>query len=206
MDVLVMRDGSQIFLYSMNPMRRHGMVLQEGTDIDYENGTLVFTNDHTKAAFAGDAKGSAIFVVSNNSKVKTGIHRIGTRKTLWTRLEEGAISFWERTRKLVEGPDTGPIIIDVRTPNAKVTPEGTAFWLSYDKDEDVTELVVFEGRAAFQPSGIDLPPVWVEPGYAVRASGSESPMIEVGEADPNRAGWLYDNEVMPAIAEVERRR
>ena len=68
------------------------------------------------------------------------------------------------------------------------------------------ELVVFKGRAAFQPSGIDLPPVWVESGYLAHAKGGEFPMVEVGEADPNRAGWLYDNEFMPAIIEVEHRR
>jgi len=205
-DVLIMEDGSEIYLYSMNPQRQHGMVLQEGPDVNFENGTIVFTDATARAAFTGDAQGSTVFVVSENTTLKTGMYTVGTKKTLWTKLQDGALAFWEQTRDLFGEADTGPIIIDIRTPNAQVSPEGTAFWLAYDAQSATTELTVFDGRVAFQPAGIDLPPVWVEPGYEARAVGEGFPRIEVQLADPDVAGWLYDTKVMPAVLEVDRQR
>lgn len=206
MDVIITEDGAEIYLYSMNPQRRHGMVLQEGPDVNFENGTIVFTDATARAAFAGDTQGSTVFVVSENTTLKTGMYTIGTKKTLWTKLQDGALAFWEQTRDLFGEADTGPIIIDIRTPNAQVSPEGTAFWLAYDAQSATTELTVFDGRVAFKPVGIDLPPVWVEPGYEARAVGEGFPRIEVQLADPEVAGWLYDTKVMPAVLEVDRQR
>ena len=205
-DVIVMEDGSEIFVYSLNPLRDHGMVLQEGSDIDFENGTMVFTNDSTRAAFAGDAEGSAVLVLDTNSLLNSGIYKIGTKKTLWARLENGALAFWKEAKGLFSESETGPIKIDISTPNAKVKPEGTAFWLTYDEQSAVTELTVFEGRVAFQPLGFDALPVWVEAGFEARAAGTGFPQIEIRESDPEIAGWLYETKVMPTVLEIDRQR
>ena len=174
-DVIVMNDGSEMFVYSLNPLRDHGMVLQEGADIDFENGTMVFTNDSTRAAFAGDAEGSAVFVLDTNSLLNSGIYTVGTKKTLWARLENGALAFWKETRKLFSDSETGPINLDISTRHGKMTPEGTAFWLTYDEENAVTELTVFDGRVAFQPVGFDALPVWIEAGFEARATGTGFP-------------------------------
>jgi peptide/nickel transport system permease protein len=87
MDVLITEDGAEIYLYSMNPQRQHGMVLQEGPDVNFENGTIVFTDANARAAFAGDTQGSTVFVVSENTTLKTGMYTIGTEFNLWDRLK-----------------------------------------------------------------------------------------------------------------------
>lgn len=203
---VMMEDGSVTHLYSFDSLADHGGVLEEGVDIDIEGGDIVFTDNQVRAAFMGDSEGSTVLLLNKKSKMHTGLYTLGTKRTLWARLEEGALAFWEQRRDLIQGPDTGPIYIDLRTPNVKVSLEGTAIWLSYSPRNAATTLRVFEGRAAFQPLGVDLPPVWVEEGFEATAMGHGSPQISVSEGDPEIANWLFDTNLLPVIREVERRR